>query len=603
MKCACILAAGMGSRLKKLTQDNTKCMISVNEEKLIDTILETLISAGIDNVYVVTGYQAENLEIYLNQKYPNTNLTFIRNDIYATTNNIYSFKLALPFVCKHDEIILIESDLWIDKDTAINFIQDTRQNVVLASPFKYWMDGTCVTLDDTNSNKISNFVAKQNIHKFQHHELYKTVNWYKFSSTFLINVYSNFVNAYVDSFGSNAYYEDVLKVISSANTSLFEIHLISEDKWMEIDDEEDLRRAEIIASNELAKTAKLANLFGGYWKYSDIKDLTLLVNPYFPTEAMMDELIFVSREALRQYPSKLSTIEKIAAKSLPVDPKDIIVGNGASELMHHLFNAIDSDLSFSIAPPYFLEYKRLLGDRLTSINRDFPKNNLEQTISKFIPGSINHLIIVNPNNPTGEIITKCYIKSILSELVVKNRLLIVDESFMDFSSSNQSIIDPDIIAEFPNLVIIKSFGKSYGVPGVRLGVLISSNSELKEKIRSSLPIWNISSAAEVFLDLLPRYKNEYKHALNQIRSQRDRLESHLTQLDVDLIPSNANFIFFSFKSTTKQDFQTFAFNRGLLVKSIALREGLSKIYYRVAVLSENENQYFINVLNEFLNTN
>ncbi len=130
MKCACILAAGMGSRLKKLTQDNTKCMISVNEEKLIDTILETLISAGIDNVYVVTGYQAENLEIYLNQKYPNTNLTFIRNDIYATTNNIYSFKLALPFVCKHDEIILIESDLWIDKDTAINFIQDTRQNVV-----------------------------------------------------------------------------------------------------------------------------------------------------------------------------------------------------------------------------------------------------------------------------------------------------------------------------------------------------------------------------------------------------------------------------------------------------------------------------------------
>lgn len=598
MKCACILAAGTGSRLKKYTQDRTKCMVEVAGERLVDHIVKALVLGGVETIFIVVGYCGEDLIRHVTEMFPKLDIRIVKNDVYATTNNIYSLKLAIPQLIAFDEVILVESDLWIKESVAVNFIKDTRDNVVLASPFQYWMDGTCVILDDSGQ-KITGFVAKADVHLFSNECLYKTVNWYKFTGLFLRDIYSHFIGAYVDAFGKNAYYEDVLKVIVPVSPGLFTAHIIPENQWMEIDDEEDLSRAELIAASPAKASEIMTQRFGGYWKYQFIDDLTLLVNPFFPTQGMLNELSDAFKIAMREYPSKLSAVARIASKSLPCDAEQIVLGNGASELMATLFAEL-KDREFIIAPPFFLEYQRLLHERLDVLDREFPAVNLADALLKMTHESTRDILLVNPNNPTGELCKASILIEILPILAVQGRRLIIDESFMDFASVSESLLKEKIINEYSNLLIIKSFGKSYGVPGVRLGVLISSDIELLKKIRERLPIWNISSSAEVFLDLLPRYKKEYQKSLIDIHKERAFFQQALSDIGVVFYPSEANFVFIQMKEVSGKGFEEFCYEHGLLIKKIVGRKGLAGVYYRIAVRMREQNSRVLDVLRKYL---
>jgi histidinol-phosphate/aromatic aminotransferase/cobyric acid decarboxylase-like protein len=497
-----------------------------------------------------------------------------------------------------DEVVLVESDLWIEESVAVNFVSDSRENVVLVSPFRYWMDGTCVTLN-SDGETIAGFVAKADVHLFSNDHLYKTVNWYKFTGVFLRDIYSHFIGAYVDAFGKNAYYEDVLKVIAPVSPGLFSAHIIHENQWMEIDDEEDLSRAELIAASADKASQMMTQRFGGYWKYQFVDDLTLLVNPFFPTQGMLDEISNAFKVAMREYPSKLTAIERIASKSLPCDSQQIVLGNGASEIMSALFAELN-DRQFVIAPPFFLEYQRLLGERLDIFNREFPDVSLESAILGMVNESMRDIVLVNPNNPTGELCDASILLDILPKLAQQGRRLIVDESFMDFSSTDESLLKENVINEHPNLLVIKSFGKSYGVPGVRLGATVTSDLDLLDRIRARLPIWNISSSAEVFLDLLPRYKKEYQKSLVDIRGEREYFQQALADCGIMFYPSEANFVFFRVKEILGQGFEEFCYRQGLLVKKIVGRKGLDGVYYRIAVRTREQNSRVIAIIREYL---
>jgi histidinol-phosphate/aromatic aminotransferase/cobyric acid decarboxylase-like protein/choline kinase len=598
MKCACILAAGTGSRLKKYTQHQTKCMVEVAGDRLIDHTIQSLNDAGINVIFIVIGYFGEGLVDYVKLKYPDLDIHFIWNKEYANTNNIYSLKLALPKLTDFDEVILIESDLWIRKNIAVEFIQDPRENIVLASPFRYWMDGTCVTIN-SKTQSITGFIAKTDIHQFSSEDLYKTVNWYKFSGNFLHNIYSYFINAYVKSFGRNAYYEDVLKIIASTSPELFTSFVIDEKDWMEIDDEEDLSRANLLAAAPQNASSELVNRFGGFWKFPFIEDLTLLVNPFFPTEGMMYEFSNIVNNAIREYPSKQLAIARVANKIISCELDQIAIGNGLSELMMILFME-DKSRQYLIAPPFFMEYQRLLGDRLKIFPRNFPEVSIEQALDEMVNNSKEDIILINPNNPTGELCNIEHLIKLLNKLKENKRRLIVDESFIDFSNEEGSLLSQNIIDKYPNLIILKSFGKSYGVPGLRLGVIVSSNTKLIEYIRRSLPIWNISSAAEVFLDLLPRYKKEYKASLVELKNERVFFENSLKKMGIDFYPSNANFVFFQIKNKKEIEFDEYCYTKGFLVKKIVNRSGLNGLYYRIAVRRHNQNLQVLKVLSDYV---
>lgn len=598
MKCACILAAGVGSRLKKYTNDRTKGMVEVNGEPLINYSVRSLIEGGVTKFYIVTGHFADELMRHLNTTFSTVDIEYIQNDDYSTTNNIYSLHLALPHLFKYDEIVLIESDLWVRHEEALSFLKDSRSNLVLASPFQYWMDGTCITINE-NTHEISGFVSKSDIHRFVGKKLYKTVNWYKFSGAFLRSVYKHFIDAYVESFGKNAYYEDVLKVIASVNPKLFNSYLVHDNSWMEVDDADDLSRATQLSAGINDKVEMLVNRFGGYWKYSFFDDLTLLVNPHFPTDGMMDEMISASRQALREYPSNLATISRIASKTLSCDEDEILVGNGASELMS-ILSKVTAGREYIICPPFFMEYHRLFKDTLTVFPRAFPSKSMKSSILEMVEMSRADLIIVNPNNPTGEFCERDFLEDVLSKLKDQGRRLILDESFIDFFESSESLLNSKTLHLYNNLIIIKSYGKSFGVPGLRLGIIASADLILLSDIKNYLPIWNVSSTAEVFLDLLPRYINSYKESLAVIKSEREWLEERLQGLGLDLYKSRANFVLFKLEKDLADYFQEFSYQRGMLVKKLFERNGLDGTFFRVAVRERSQNEKLIEVIEDFI---
>ena len=238
------------------------------------------------------------------------------------------------------------------------------------------MEGTAVTVKA--DRRIDAFISKKDINRYAYGELYKTVNWYRFSRKYLTEVYMPFLLAYLKVKGDNSYYEDVLRTISPHVTDELTAFSIPTSEWIEIDDEEDLRRAEIIASNSTSlKVSLLAAQFGGAWKHRHFTDLTLLENPCFPPAGLMLELNRCLDQAARRYPSRQSIIAGIAAKTLKVEAKNIVVGNGASELLSALFSVDARD--YAIVPPYFLEFERLLGPgRLRSSTAYFHTPHLQQ---------------------------------------------------------------------------------------------------------------------------------------------------------------------------------------------------------------------------------
>ena len=147
---AIILAAGMGKRLKELTQDRTKCMVQVNGVALIDRMLHQIESRHLSRIVIVVGYQGEKLMEYIDTLGIRTPIVYVQNPIYDKTNNIYSLALAKDYLCQ-DDTLLFESDLIFEDAVIDQLLDDPRETLALVDKYESWMDGTCVKLGPDDS--------------------------------------------------------------------------------------------------------------------------------------------------------------------------------------------------------------------------------------------------------------------------------------------------------------------------------------------------------------------------------------------------------------------------------------------------------------------
>ena len=176
-----MLAAGMGKRLGNYTKNATKCMVPVNGKTLIEYAIESLIYAGIKKFTMVVGYKKDVLKNFLKGKYPQIQIDFIDNDVYDSTNNIYSLYLARD-VLSSDDTILLESDLIFDKEIIREIVSSPEKNLAVVSHFENWMDGTVTVLNEEKA--IKRIVSKSDFDWNKIDSYYKTVNIYKFSKEF-----------------------------------------------------------------------------------------------------------------------------------------------------------------------------------------------------------------------------------------------------------------------------------------------------------------------------------------------------------------------------------------------------------------------------------
>lgn len=597
---AIILAAGMGKRLGELTQHNTKCMVKVNGETLIKRLLHQISTFNLEKIIIVIGYEGEKLVKHVGNSINGIKIEYVTNPVYDRTNNIYSLYLAKDYLQESDTL-LFESDLILEDSIIKKLIEHPFHSIAVVDKFQSWMDGTVVTLDDECN--IERFISKKDF-DFNHiSEYYKTVNVYKFSKEFSRSHYVPFLEAYSKALGNNEYYEQVLRVITLLDNPSIRAMPLDDDKWYEIDDIQDLDIAETIFSNDGDKLKLIQNRYGGYWRYPHMLDFCYLVNPYFPTDRMTKEIKANFDELLRQYPSGLTVNSLLAAKYFGVNPKYITVSNGAAETINGYLS--NCQLKTGGVLPTFEEYRnRIVGEE----NRAYfvPQNEsfsytVNDLINYFTDNPVEQLILINPDNPSGNFIPKPDLISLIEWCNNKNIRIIVDESFVDFSNegSANSIITNKILEKYSNLIVIKSISKSYGVPGLRLGVAATSDETILNDIKAELSIWNINSFAEFYLQIFGKYEKEYEKASEKYREVREIFYNDLEKIsELKVIPSQANYFLCKLNSWSATDLtRELLAKYNILIKDCSGKHGFDKQeYIRLAVRNIDDNKKLVDSL-------
>lgn len=600
---ALMLAAGKGSRLGRYTKDNTKCMLEVNGKTLLERCIDALKEANINKLVLVLGYKKENVINYIKDKGldKKIEIEYVFNEDYDITNNIYSLFLAKD-IFKREDTILLESDLIYEPSIIKELIESKYDNAAVLAKYEQWMDGTVVTLD--SEKNILEFIEKQDFDYDKINKYYKTVNIYKFSKEYIEKYYIPFLEAYVKAYGNNCYYELVLKVISGINKSLLKGYVIKNKKWYEIDDCQDLDISELLFSKEENTLDLYKKRFGGYWRFEGLKDYCYLVNPYFPSEQMLNKLKYNFKELISSYPSTLYIQNKCISRFFNIDEEKIIVGNGAAEIINYLRNIIKGKIGVVI--PTFNEYIRCFPDNeiieINSCDNDY-KITKEMLLS--YKDKVENLIVINPDNPSGNFISKEDIMEIIDEYSKNNKKIIIDESFIDFADEDirYSLLSDNILDKYKNLYVIKSIGKSYGIGGLRLGVLCSSDYESLKIMKEKMPVWNINSIAEYFLQIFPIYKKDYENSCSKISEERKFMIEALNKNDkIKVYNSQANYLMCELKELNSSDLTLYLLkNNNIFIKDLKNKKGFeNKEMIRIAIKSHDDNIEIINAINSYL---
>lgn len=595
---ALMLAAGMGRRLGKHTEHCTKCMVQVGGRTMLERAVEALQLAGIHRLILVVGWESEPLIRYIHERLRGLEFIFVHNRDYAATNNIYSLYLAREYLAQ-DDTILLESDLVFDPTLVRRMVDAPEENLVAVAKYEQWMDGTMTTLSPDGT--IREYIEKQNFQFEDANRYYKTVNIYKFSRAFSSVQYIPFLEAYITAYGPNQYYEMVLQALAHLPNAQLKAFDVQNLLWYEIDDAQDLDIANTLFAAEEDALTQYEYHYGGYWRFPGLRDFCYLVNPYFPPRKMLDQMKYFYEPLLTQYPSGMATQKLVAGRLLGIDASYLLVGNGAAELIRTLGHILRGTLAVSI--PSFNEYVRCFRDcdilELPTAEHGF-RLNRKQLLDAAQKADI--LAIINPDNPSGSFLTLAELLEILDACKRRQVRCIVDESFIDFAQREvrYTLLEDRLLETYPNLVVIKSISKSYGVPGLRLGVLATSDQALLTQLRGELPIWNINSFAEYFLQIFSRYSRDYWASCDKIAAQRQKLMCQLKEIpNLRVYPSQANYIMCCVEGpvSSKKLATDLLKRHHLLIKDLSEKHGFGgRWYIRIAVKNEADNALLLHAL-------
>ena len=398
----------------------------------------------------------------------------------------------------------------------------------------------------------------------------------------------------------------MLRVIALLDKPEIKALRLGGEAWYEIDDIQDLDIAASIFTPDREEHLRLMeSRYGGYWRYPRIRDFCYLVNPYFPNKRLMSELKANFERLVREYPSGMRVNSLLAAKYFGISQEYICIGNGAAELIKALMSRLEGKMG--VIYPTFEEYpNRLKPDMVEpfhTASRNFTYT--ADDLMEFFSGKdIGTLLLVNPGNPSGFFLPKGDVLRLCQWTKTCGIRLIVDESFVDFSCGmpDNTLLKDGILEEYPHLAVVKSISKSYGVPGLRLGVLASADRELAAWIKKDVSIWNINSIAEFYMQIFGKYEQSYVRACNRFMKERDRFMQELSRVPfLNVFPSQANYFLCEVKPPMKARSLTGLLlkNHSILVKDCSRKKGFEgREFIRVAVRDATDNDALVRAMHE-----
>ncbi|MDL2403468.1 MULTISPECIES: pyridoxal phosphate-dependent aminotransferase [Rhizobium] len=346
---------------------------------------------------------------------------------------------------------------------------------------------------------------------------------------------------------------------------------------------------------------RLETSVGGYWR-KPIAEHMLLCNTRFPPKAFFHRLQSRIEGALTCYPSQQVDIATLVAEMTAQRSDYVAVGNGVTELILALYSTLKPTIA--VPTPTFAGFQTPLPEEQKK-NFVLCAPNFDLDVQAFfdfvVRSNADTAIVINPNNPTGRLVDFADMVWLIEALRSTGRRLIVDESFIDFPADGRRHSVESLVSFHDKLIVVKSLGKVFGLGGMRLGYLMSSDTELVACVRRKLPLWNINGVAECALFLLAEFLEELEDSLTLLRSDREHFQRDLkTVPGLEVVPSQTNFVL----CRLPQNSPSAAKLKHNLIRreSVLVREcGYQTMkdadrYLRLSVRSPEENQALVNIL-------
>ena len=344
----------------------------------------------------------------------------------------------------------------------------------------------------------------------------------------------------------------------------------------------------------------VSSLYGGFWNF-DVQDFCYMTNRYFPPDEFIQSLSANLGALVGSYPSTNNHLSSLVAEPLGLTSDELVVGNGASEFISALTTLRVEHLAIPV--PTFDEYPNRAETQGKRVSRYVMGPDFTLDVDGFIAhvreSGANSVVVVQPNNPAGTLVAKADVVRMLRAFV-NLEMVVVDESFLYFAGQNYLDLSVSgLIHEFPNLIIVNSMSKAYGVPGLRLGYAVSGDKQLVARLRAELPIWSINSFAQLFLENMSKYEAQFTESCAKTREATRALYSGLKSVAfLEPYPTHGNYVLcrtspdFTGSEITARLFD----EAGILVNDCSGKNGLDDRFFRIASRTTGENEAFVSTL-------
>ncbi|MEN1759815.1 threonine-phosphate decarboxylase CobD [Anoxynatronum sibiricum] len=345
---------------------------------------------------------------------------------------------------------------------------------------------------------------------------------------------------------------------------------------------------------------------------STLLDFSANINPLGIPNALL-EIMKASLEESVHYPDPdYHRLYESMARFFQCDQDRLVIGNGAAHVIHELLTLLQPQKVLLMAPT-FSEYRQALEKCDTTIitlslsSEETFDLSLDQ-LEKQLQQGINLLILCNPNNPTGRLISISQMKQVLAMCRDHRCRLLVDEAFIDFTTNESIDSLVKETAHWQELMVIRAFTKIFAIPGIRLGAAVLGDVNLASRVRTHLVPWSVNAVAESMADFLNTQEaaNYLSRSVALVTAEREWIFSKLQKIaGLKPVPGSANYLLVALDESAPpvEALQQYLLQHGIMIRNCSNYEGLHHHWFRVAVRRREENQKLIDHLNCFLTQN
>lgn len=330
-------------------------------------------------------------------------------------------------------------------------------------------------------------------------------------------------------------------------------------------------------------------------------DFSANINP-LGTPRAVQEAVAASLPLLFQYPDPYCrALVQAIARYEGVCTDTILCGNGAADLIFALCGALRPQRAL-LPVPSFSEYRAALATVGCETEYYFLKEEEDFALTgDFLPaleafgGQL--VMLCNPNNPTGQVISPALLHQILEICSRKQLFLFVDECFLDLTEGGEALSLKGLLRQYPNVLLLKAFTKSFGMAGLRLGYCLCGNPGLLQSMGAQSQAWNVSTPAQM-AGVAALQETEFLSRANAIiRTERPRMAAALGKMGLRVIPSKVNYLLFHSRQALGEPL----LSRGIQIRDCSNYPGLGTGWYRTAVKLPDQNRQLLDAIKEILN--